>query len=313
MRRKTPKHPYRLSESTLGILYACDRKFQLERLLEEAYPLVEEESAALIRGKAFGVGVQTYILTGNMDLAIYKAWLEYFPEVESTYITMTRTLNNLWCAQENLDKIRREYEVAVFEGKPAVEMSFRLDIDGKWFYVGYIDLVLRHIQTGIYVVLEVKTTAYKLVDLKPVYKNSGQALGYSIVLDKVAGEAQSKYGVLYLVCRDKSSVSDWVPDVYLFPFTKTLVDRYNWFISLGLDVEHLNRMEELDVFPMRGHSCVRFNRTCQHFGTCSIKSADVKRVPVEDDTEYQFRYRLNDIIQDHLERLERLKDEVAEV
>lgn len=313
MRRKTPIHPHRLSESTLSILNACDRLFELERLLVTAHPLVEGESPAMMRGKAFGVGVQTYILTGDMDKAIFDAWLEYYPEIENPpYISVSRTLNNLWCAQAALDTIRRDYEVAVFDGRPAIEMSFRLDIDGKWFYVGYIDLVLRHRVSGIYVVLEVKTTAYKLIDLKPVYKNSGQALGYSIILDKVAGEEQSRYGVLYLVCRDKSSASEWTPDVYVFPFTKTLVDRYNWFISLGLKVEHLNRMDEIGIFPMNGAACVRFNKVCQHFGVCGIKSADVKKEIIEDNTEYQFRYKLADIIQDHLQRLEKeLSDETS--
>lgn len=309
MRRTIEIHPYRLSESTINLFLSCERKFELERLIRNI-PLVEEEHPAMLRGKAFGVGVQTYLLTGDMDLASYHTWMEYWPEVEDApYISVTRTLNNLWNAKEQLDKIRERYEVAVFEGKPAAEMSFRLDIDDKWFYVGYIDLVLRDKQEKIYVVLEIKTTAYKLTDLAPVYKNSGQALGYSIVLDKVAGEDQSKYGVLYLVCRDKASATDWVPEVYQFHFTKTLVDRYNWFIALGLDVERMNRMMELGIFPMRGKSCVTFNKVCQHYGTCSIRSGDVKRKVKEDDTPYQFRYKLQDIISDHLERLEReLKD-----
>ncbi len=300
-------HPYRLSESTLNLLLSCERKFELERLMLQV-ELYSEEHPAMIRGKAFGVGVQVYLLTGDIDLAIFKAWLEYWPEVENApYVCMTRTLNNIWNCKEQLDKIRRRYEVAVFEGKPAAEMSFRLDIDDKWFYVGYIDLVLWDKEEQIYVVLEIKTTGYKLADLSPVYKNSGQALGYSIVLDKVTGEHQSKYGVLYLVCRDKSSATDWVPEVYQFQFTKTLIDRYNWFISLGLDVERINRMMEIGIFPMRGKACVSFNKVCQHYGTCSIRSADVRRKPFEDTTQYQFHYKLQEIVEDHLHRLERLE------
>ena len=307
MRRVTPIHPYRLSDSTLGLLRSCDRLFQIERLLD-TIPIVNTPHAAPIRGTAFGVGVQTYMITGDMDKATIACWLAYWPVVEERYISCNRTLNNLWCAQDELDKLRRRYKVARFNGKDAAELSFRLDIDEHWFYVGYIDLVLYDTEDKIYVILEVKTTGYNLHDLKPVYKNSGQALGYSIVLDRITGEDQSKYGVLYFVCRDKGA--EWVPDIYVFPFTKTLLDRYNWFISLGIDVERISRMLEIGVFPMRGSACVRYNKVCQHFGTCSITQADVSRKVVADETDYQFTYKLPEIIEDHLQRLQR---EVAEV
>lgn len=304
MRRITSIHPYRLSDSTFGLLRSCDRLFELERLID-TIPLVEGPNPAAVRGTAFGVGVQTYIVTGDMDKATIACWLAFWPTAENQYDKCNRVLNYLWCAKDELDKIRRRYKVAIFDGKPAAELGFRLDIDDKWHYVGYIDLVLYDTVDKIYVVLEIKTTNYKLHDLRPVYRNSGQALGYSIVLDKIAGEEQSKYGVLYLVCRGKSTVSDWVPDIYVYPFTKTLLDRYNWFISVGIDVERINRMMEIGVFPMRGGACVRYNKVCQHFGTCGITQADVRRKVPDDEVEYQFRYNLQEIIEDHLARLQR--------
>lgn len=298
-------HPYRLSESTLNILHTCERKFQLERLLLTQSTFVDNEaSVPLVRGKAFGAGVQTYMLTGDMDLACYHCWLEYDPEVydEQKKIYLWRVINNLRACKDALDKLRQRYVVATFEGKPAAELSFRLNIDDKWYFVGYIDLVLYDTVAKIYVVMEIKSTAYKILDLTPMYKNSGQALGYSIVIDKIVGEKQAKYGVLYFVCRDQQG-SNFVPDVYTFPFTKTLLDRLRWFYTLGLDVQRLNTMLEADLFPMRGGSCIHYNRACIHFGHCSLTSGDIPREVVPDETPYQFVYNLQDVIADHIERV----------
>lgn len=314
MRRKSPKNPYRLSESTLNLLHDCERKMQLERLLLNGVEPDGPPNAYLVRGLSFGTGVQAYMLTGDMDYALFKAWLEYYPEVydDRSKIYMWRTLNNILCAKDQMDKLRQRYEVAVFEGKPAVEMSFRLDIDDKWYYVGYIDLVLYDTWEKMYVVFEIKTTGYKLTDLAPLYKNSGQALGYSIVIDRIVGVNQANYGVLYFVCRDQ--VGDtFIPDIYAFPFTKTLLDRLRWFYTLGMDVQRLNQMLELEMFPMRGHSCVKFSKVCQHFGVCTLTSADIRRPVEQDNTEYQFRYKLQDVIAEHLARVSSLQPPNMEI
>lgn len=301
MNKDYPDHPFRLSHSMLELLHTCERKFQLVRLLEGSTPSYTD-TASTIRGKAFGAGVQYYLLTGNMDKAIYTLWTAYTPQMEEVpKISLARTINNLLFAKDKLDEIRREYEVASFHGKPAVELSFKLTLDGKWYYGGSIDIVLRHKVTGIYYVLEIKTTAYNLYDLTYAYKNSGQAIGYSIVVDAIAGEEKSEYGVLYFICRDHGS--DYTPDIYVWPFSKTLLDRLNWFVTLGLDFEHIKRMEDISIYPMRGQSCIHFNRVCPFAGTCSLTSADVPKDGGIDNTEYDFVYKLQDVIDDHIRRV----------
>lgn len=304
-KRRNEIHPYRLSESTLNILNTCERKFELNRLLISQSTLVDEApNATLVRGNAFGAAVQDYMLTGDMDHACYVLWMNYDPEVydEQKKIYLWRAINNLRCCKDALDKLRARYKVATFEGKPAAEMSFRLNIDDKWHYVGYIDLVLYDTVANIYVVMEIKTTAYKILDLTALYKNSGQALGYSIVIDRIVGEKQAKYGVLYFVCRDQQG-TNFVPDVYTFPFTKTLLDRLRWFYTVGLDVQRLNTMLDNAMFPMRGGACIHFNRVCQHFGHCNLTSADISRKVPEDEIEYQFVYDIKDVIADHVARV----------
>jgi hypothetical protein len=150
--------------------------------------------------------------------------------------------------------------------------------------------------------MENKTTALNLFDLSCVYGNSGQALGYSIVLDAIAGEEQSDYEVIYFVGQ-LGSGNGYQPKIHTLPFAKTLSDRLNWFISIQLDVNRINDMLELNIFPQRGSSCLQYMRACNQFGTCQLHSFDEYLPPLVDDKEYDFTYYLDDVITNHLSRI----------
>jgi len=306
---KKPYHsnnPHQLSYSLLGDFHECERKFQLNRLLQNPSIHGKEDMPWHIRGTAYGAGIQAYILTGDLDLAKFITWLAYSPELEDLdrvpTISQARTINNIDLSKDKLDAIRARYEIAIFNGKPAIELSFKINIDNKWFYTGLIDIVLFDKELKIYVVLEVKTTLYKIADLRPLYQNSAQALGYSIVLDKIVGAEQNQFGTLYFVCRDKNN-KDFIPDIELFPFNKTIIDRLKWFYTLGMDVERLNKMNEMGIFPMRGHSCLKFGKVCTHFGFCSTSAGDIQMADQKDKQKYDFEFNLQDIIDDHLRRI----------
>lgn len=293
-------NPIRLSYSSLETLNVCERKFQIEKLLVNDFQ--KEESAHTLFGKAFGAGVQSYFQHQDQDKALFDCWINYYPEEEiEGKKTVMRSLIALQKCFPSLDNLLMEYELVSFEGKPAVELSFRLDIDEEYYFVGYVDLVLRHRFTGQYVVLDIKTTGLNLLDLSPLYKNSGQALGYSITLDQIVGHELSEYGVIYLVAQLGKTLADC--KLHTYPFDKSLLDRLNWFITLGLDVERLKRMHQLNSFPMRGSSCLQYMRPCRHFGTCNLKVFDRPKEPEEDLIDYQFIYQLDDVIEDHLRRI----------
>ena len=292
------KNPIRLSHSTLELLHSCERKFQLDKLL--ITDVEKEETEHTVFGTAFGVGVATYLVTQDATRALFEAWLAYFPELETDKKNMVRCTAALEVAFPRLDTILMEYEIVSFKEKPAVELSFRLNINSDYYFVGYVDAILRHRYTGLHVVLEVKSTGLALHDLSPLYKNSGQALGYSIALDRITGEEQSSYGVLYLVAQ---LGKDFVPKVQIFEWTKSLTDRLNWFLTLGLDVRHLEEMAELNVYPKRGSSCLMFNRPCKHFGTCDLHSLDRYKEITEDLIAYEFVYNLDDLVQEHIKRI----------
>lgn len=298
----------RLSYSALGTFLTCERMFQLDRLLVGAPP--KQDYPATVFGKAFGEGVSTYLLTQDIDQAIYAAWKAYYPILEDDKRTEEILMNLLIVSVPRLDDLLLDWEVAVFDGKPAVELSFRLNnlVSSKLhniYFVGYVDVVLKNRWTGRYAILENKTTGMNLFDLDPLYKNSGQALGYSIVLDKIAGVENSEYDVLYLVGQLNSKTSGgFAPTVHVKTFPKTLQDRLNWFIALSMDASRLEQMLGFNVFPMRGGSCLQYMRPCKHFGTCNMQALDEYKEIEEDTVDYQFVYNLEELVDSHIERMD---------
>lgn len=292
---------YRLSHSTIDLLNTCERKFQIERLLvsdkntKDAYPTT-------VFGSAFGVGVATYLDTLDKDKALLALWLEYEPVQEDDKRSPYTCMNALIGAFPQLDTLLVDWEPVAFDTSQVAELSFRLNIDEQFYYVGYIDYVLRNRYNGRHAVIEVKTTALNLFDLDPYYQNSGQAVGYSIILDKIAGEAQSAYDVIYVIAQIGGKTG-WDTKIHIKTYPKTIRDRFNWFLSIGLDVERIKKMMELNFFPQRGGSCMKWNRACKHFGTCGMHSLDRARDEVEDTIQYQFVYELDEIIADHIGRV----------
>jgi hypothetical protein len=294
--------PIRLRHSNLDTLYVCKRKFQLEELLDGGNK--REDTVDTVFGTAYGVGIATYFVTQDSDRALFEAWRAYSPEIENDKKNIPRMLAALMASFFIVDTLLMEYEVAYFNGMPAVELSFRLNTSKPYYFVGHVDLVLRNKLTGVYFILDAKTTGSQLLDLTPLYKHSGQALGYSIALDKIVGKEVTSYGVIYFVAQ---LGKEFKAKIHIINFEKTLMDRLNWFISLGMQIEQLERMEQLGFYPMEFQGCLRFNRPCPHFGTCHLHSFDIPAKRKEDLEEYQFVYNLDELITDHLSRIGRAR------
>ena len=233
--------PIRLSYSSLEVFHECERKWQLEKLLVD--PAVREDTEHTVFGKALGAGIATYLVTQDTDMALYQAWLSYWPELESDKKNIELCMSALMSAFPQLDTLLMDYEVAFFDGKPAVELSFRLDISDDYYFVGHIDVVLRHRFTGVYSIFDVKSTGLNIFDLSPLYQNSGQVLGYSVALDSIVGSNLSSYGVGFIVAQvDAKKLTS---KTHILTYDKTLLDRLQWFLTLGLDVKRMESMAEL--------------------------------------------------------------------
>ena len=129
--------PIRLSHSTLETFNRCERLFQLEKLL--ATDSVREESEHLSLGSAFGVGVASYLVHQDKVKALYDTWLAYWPEIETDKKSVPHVILAMEKSFPVLDTLLRDYEVLTFNGKPAVELSFRINVTEKYYFVGYID------------------------------------------------------------------------------------------------------------------------------------------------------------------------------
>lgn len=195
-----------------------------------------------------------------------------------------------------------DWELAYIDGKPCCELSFLLNLPAGFKYRGFVDAVLVNSVTNEIMVLEVKTTGQSSVN-SATYKNSAQAIGYSIVLDHLFPE-HSAYEVLYLVYKTKSREFDPLP------FTKSYLQRALWIRELLLDLDVIAMYENADIYPMRGESCFNFFRECEYIYTCTL-STDKLTDPITPEQEqkildtqetYQLNISLEDLIKSQLKK-----------
>lgn len=201
----------------------------------------------------------------------------------------------------------KDYELVYYKGKPAIELGFRIHIPGGFKYRGFVDVVLRHKQSGEVLVLEIKTSSGSVIANS--YKNSAQAIGYSVILDFLFPKLSS-YKVLYLVYKTKEL--EYEPVSY----NKSYLQRALWIQELLLDVEIIKLYERTGVFPMHGESCVgRYYKECKYLGTCTLSTSHITSELSEEYTKklaeevYDAEVSLEDLINTQLENTEGITDE----
>lgn len=305
-----PEARVRLSHSTMGLIRSCERRFQKAKLLRSAAP--RDESPAMSFGKGFGAGVQHYLVLRSsgiaqgeaLDAALWVAWASYYPSLEDERRFQERAISLLIRSVPFLEARLREYDIAEFNGKPASELSFCLNISERYYYVGYVDLILKSKESGRFHVVDIKTTSLRSLDLRPHYKNSGQGIGYSIVLDSVVGQDLATFDVSYWACKLGSAKdSIYIPEWVDMNFPYTIKDRMDWFLTTYLDVNYITALEQMTAYPKRGQSCMSFNRVCNFYHECSETALDQPQVYTPDEIEYDFTFELADLLANHEKRL----------
>lgn len=306
-----PTAKVRLSHSTNALMHSCERKFQKTKLLLSRHP--REETPATAFGKGFGAAVQHYMVLRTMgenaqvaiDSAIYEGVLNWgTPSVYDDRRFIERLVYVIQLSQSFSERMLMEWEIAEFNGRFATELSFKINITDRYYFVGYIDLVLRNVKNGRYAPTDYKTTSITGEDLTPHFKFSDQVLGYSIVLDAIVGKHLTDFDVNYWVAQlaNHGKAAMWNANFKDYSFPKTLRDRFEWFLKLYLDVNYIESLKDLEVYPRR-NACRAYNRTCQFFGECQFTETDQFAPYIEDDTVYDFEFDLNDLFMDHQERL----------
>ena len=299
----------RLSYSGLLDMHACPRRYQLNKLQAEKADQDILTSVTFAYGHAMGEGIQQFLIErmrqpneAAFQTAIWKmflAWdcdlLEENDKQKKSFLrAVARMLQFKGLCEEGF--LGDEYEVAMFNGKPAAELSFCIDLGDGFYYRGYVDLILRHKVTGQYLILELKTSSANYVNHWS-YKNSAQAIGYSVVLDTIA-PGTSSYGVQYLVDMTKLDRFE------AFDFPKTFRQRVQWIQDLMWDKKSIADMVGFygndGVWQVRGESCTDFGRVCDYMDVCGLDTANLVTPLTEnqltDPKEYQFNFTLQELL-----------------
>lgn len=273
-----------LSYSFLTELHRCPRKFQLTRLRaieDERNPLADiNQNLTFAFGHAVGEGVQ-YVLEGlTEDEAIWKMFLNFHADLSDRNDKQVKSFYHAVAAIQRFLVMRESgfldgYELVYWSGKPATELSFLIEFPDGFKMRGSVDAVLRHTETGKVLVLEGKTDSQQLNVAK--YKNSSQAVGYSVVLDVLFPELSS-YEVLYLVYMTKEMNYEQLK------FIKSHTQKALWIQELLLDIEMIKLYETTGVYPMYGHSCYDFYRECEFLSSCNLSTKYLVNAQTAADT-----------------------------
>jgi len=274
----------RLSYSGRGTLHSCPRKYQLSRIASER--VERENNVTLAFGTVVGIGIQCQLECKSWEdtvLTMFNSWT--LPDLLAVEEKSKKGFFEAVFAVMQFSNIRNsalaDYDLAIYNGKPATEFSFRIAVFGDYKYRGYIDAVLQHKVTGKLVVLEIKTTGYDVV-AEATYGNSSQAVGYSVVLDTVA-PGFSDYEVWYLIYKTKSQ------EFELLPFKKQHSQRASWLQELVMDCERIDAYEAAGLYPMHGEACRSYNRDCSFYGICTLSIDRLASIYDPDNPAHQDR------------------------
>lgn len=304
-----------LSHSSRDTLHRCPTEYRLYKIGGFAQ---REDTIDTNFGQAVGVGVGSLLIGETREQAIWKMFLAWKGDLLSDSDSAKAQKNKkfFWHTIAAIDNFKlligtvfKDWEVAVFNGKPAVELSFRINFGDEFLDRGHVDVVLRHKITGELRVLEIKTTAFTTIS-PAMYGNSQQGVGYGVVLDAIAKqypESSSSYEVLYLVYKSKEMA--WEP----IPFKKTFLQRAQWIKSVLIDIAKIEMYEREQFWPKHGENCMRFFRECDYYGTCQMSDkalgiADESKIPVKLDArddgkpvEYVFDLHVLDLLEAQLQ------------
>jgi hypothetical protein len=295
-----------LSYSSRLDLHSCPRRFQLHKL--NATPDSEdslESSVTFAYGHLVGLGIQLHLEGKTESEILWQLFLFWKPDL---YADNPKQNKSFWLAVAAVQQFvslrfngfLSDWELVYHEDKPACELSFAVILPNGFRYRGFVDAVLRNKVDGRIMVLEVKTSSATNLN-QASYKNSAQAVGYSVVLDHLFPELSS-YEVMYLVYLSKAMSYEQLP------FRKSYLQRALWIQELLLDCELITLYEGAGVYPMHGESCLPFFRECEYLQTCTLSTARLtKPLSAEEEleldkreAEYQIVVGVEDLIKSQL-------------
>lgn len=254
--------------STTDLLHACPRKYQLKKLAAHVGTDERINSPTFAFGHAVGAGVAVYDKTRDIDQAVWAAFLAWDIDLlageqkpgQRAGKSFAEACWALYAYETFYNECYlHEYEVV------KIEATLAVDFEDGHFYSGHVDELLRHKETGKYLVKENKTDGSTVID-PAKYSNSDQALSYAIVVDMLGASSYTVMYTIYCVPEQR-----WVQ----FEFVKTVDLKLEWLQDQLVTSQQIDDYTEMNFFPRRGRNCMAYNRRCEYYETCQLPSNKV--------------------------------------
>lgn len=284
------------SHSIDGTFESCPRRFEFYQVWEKVPAFVESGWAADVgtalheatqgwaRMRADGVEPETALNLAKMRLLREWPWLmEEYRASEGLPIG-ERTLGNALLILQDIvsHEFWQEWELVKVDNFGwAIEIPWRIIHESiglvktpygmAWLATqGKIDFILRNKRTGEYMVVDLKTTVKPAESHATLFRWSGQAGLYAIVLAHVLGLPWKEQGlrVNYFLAAFASSTS--IFDNVIRPMIYT-IEPSELEDMIDTKLERLIRMRTYanrGHWPRRQHGCDFYGKPCAFFGIC---------------------------------------------
>lgn len=309
------------SNHSCDMMGKCPHKFYLYRMLDEGivnttFDIGDETDINLDFGHCLGIAIAEICVSNNLQKAYMTALRSWRRDLDDD--EGERKRKTFWYLLLAVDKFYTyrnttlaRFDLVTFEGIPAVELGFRIDTGGGFYFRGKLDVLMRDKQTGRFVIIECKSTVNNSPN-EAQYKFSSQGLGYSVVVDTIAAQlgvvSEQPFTLLYTVY--STPTREW----FQFDFPKSHTARAEWIKDLLLDRRITELYAEASHWP-RKPACYDFYRVCKYFDICDLDldkmvpdESKVKKV-VDREEDYRFNFHLDDLIDAQLAKHGVGKDE----
>lgn len=282
----------RISHSSRQLFKSCPRKLEFRKFLSHTG---WDDSIAAAVGRALHEGYQEYLVSKNIDRAMFKMMAAYPIDMcanpmwkysmEECYATLQKLCQSGHLIDYELATIRQPSGVvsSAIEVPASIRLKgFNLKNDGHVFidrpnyipvfYDMYIDAIMFGKLTGEYIIVDLKSTKQDLSKSVYRFQFDDQLLPYALVLESILGRnidtLTFKYLVVYVDIQN--------PEVKLFEFNKSRHDIQEWARGLLMDVMNIKSMYNMRWFPRNGNSCLSFSRPCTYWDDCQYNDVNTR-------------------------------------
>jgi len=237
-------------------------------------------------GTALHEGLEAWMMTRDEDKAILAMGLAYPLEqeyldpknnnksLEAAFSTLQALMKSPYLDEYEIAKIRRPDGVVI----SAVEIAFAIEIINSPFplpvyYVGKIDLILRHRSLGNYIVTDLKSTRQWATDMRMKFEYDEQTVPYAIILSHILGEEIRALETAYL-----SAFVDLLdPLVSLYKIRKSPDMIRDWHTGLCEEIRQLSKFYKNQWWPRatNGDTCFAYKRACEFAEYCSVRQPSI--------------------------------------